>query len=59
MMFQRLLIDVTTIPRYMADFVEELARTYGVYIIPAERYVKLIQDEKTLDYLTKREQPIE
>lgn len=59
MMFQRLLINVDAIRPYLANFLEELLKEHGAYMISAERYVKLTQDERTLDYLLKREQPVE
>lgn len=56
---ERLLINIDTLPQYVVGFLDAFLRQHGAYMITAERYVKLTQDEKTLDYITKREPPAE
>lgn len=56
-MYQRVLIDTTNMPVYVAEYLEAFLKQYGGYMISDQRYVKLTQDEKTLDYLNKREVP--
>lgn len=55
----RLLIDTSGMPTYVAEYLEKFLLANSAYIISAERYTKLIRDEKVLDHISTREVPAE